>query len=67
MHAFHENYIVDAKGKKTATILPYKEWQQILEMLEDYEDICAADRVKSRSSDSIPWEKVKAGLRKKKK
>jgi len=29
----HEKFIVDEKGKKTATVLPYTEWKKVTAML----------------------------------
>ncbi len=58
MLALHEKYIVDATGKKTATILVYSEWLKILEMLEEYQDIKAYDKAKSMPSDPISFEEA---------
>ena len=55
MLTLHEKFIVDENGKKAATVLPYKEWQKIISILEEYEDICAYDRAKSRPSHPISF------------
>lgn len=55
MFALHEQYIVDEKGKKQAIVLPYQEWEKIIDILEEYEDICAYDKAKSKTSDAIPF------------
>ena len=31
----HENFIIDSKGKRTAVVLPYREYQSLLEDLAD--------------------------------
>ena len=31
----HENFIIDSKGKRTAVVLPYREYQCLLEDLAD--------------------------------
>lgn len=54
MLSLHEKYIVDEKGKKTAIVLPYLEWEKVLNVIEEYEDIRAYDKVKSRPSNAIP-------------
>lgn len=35
MEALHEQYIVDAKGKKVSVILPFKQYEQLIEDLHD--------------------------------
>jgi len=35
MSTFHEQYIVDSKGKRTAVILPIDQYEQLLEDLHD--------------------------------
>ncbi len=54
----HEKFIFDAKGKKEAVILDFKEYH---ELLEDYYDLLAM--LESRKETPIPWEKVKRELR----
>ena len=56
MLPFHEKYIVDEKGKKTAIVLPFTEWRKILDILEEYEDIRAYDKAKTRPSDPVIFE-----------
>jgi PHD/YefM family antitoxin component YafN of YafNO toxin-antitoxin module len=58
MLELHEKYIVDGRGKKTAIVLPYAEWKKILDALEEYQEICAYDKVKARASDPIPFKKA---------
>ena len=31
-------YLVDSNGKKTAVVLPYSDWQELLILLKDAED-----------------------------
>jgi hypothetical protein len=52
----HEQIIVDEKGHKMAAILPYSEWKKVVAILEEYEDICAYDKAKSRPSDPVPFD-----------
>ncbi len=58
MLTLHEKFIVDEKGKKTATVLPYAEWKKVEEILEEYEEICAYDKAKSRPSHPISFKKA---------
>ena len=55
MLILHEKFIVDEKGKKTAAVLPYAEWKKVAAILEEYEDICAYDKAKSRASRPFPF------------
>lgn len=50
-------YLVDEAGRRTAVVLPIKEYQQ---MLEDLEDL--ALMAERRDEPSEPWEVVKARL-----
>jgi hypothetical protein len=54
-----ENYIVDKNGKTTNVIITKKDYDRILEYIEELEDIAAYDRAKKVKGDSIPWEKIK--------
>lgn len=58
MLALHEKYVIDEKGKKTATIVSYTEWKKVLTILEEYEDIRAYDRVKARRSHPVSFKKA---------
>jgi len=58
MHPLHEKYIVNEKGKKMAVVLPFLEWQKVLSILEEYEDICAYDRAKAKPSNAVPFKKA---------
>ena len=49
-------YITDVNGKKLSVILPVKDYERMLEELEDQEDVRAYDEVKSRNEESIPFE-----------
>lgn len=39
-------YIIDSKGKKIAVVLPVRDYQKILEELEELEDIRLYDQAK---------------------
>jgi PHD/YefM family antitoxin component YafN of YafNO toxin-antitoxin module len=42
----HPKYITDEKGNKNAVVLPIKEYDRLLEELEDADDIKAYDEAK---------------------
>ncbi len=59
-------YIVDSKGKKTSVVLDIKTFMSIIEELEDFQDVIAAEKIlekgkslEGRSIDEIErsWKK----------
>lgn len=54
MTIIKENFVTDAKGNKIAVLLPIKDYNRILEELEDLEDIKAYDKAMSRKQEFIP-------------
>jgi len=59
-------FITNEKGKKLAVILPIKEYEKMLDELEELEDIKLYDEVKSREEEAIPFDEY-LKLRKQKK
>ena len=55
MVQMHPEYIIDTQQKTKAVILPYDEWEQVREALEELEDIHAYDKAKSQPSESISF------------
>jgi hypothetical protein len=51
-------FITDSKGNKTAVILPIKEYQKILEELEEAQCIKAYDKIKAGKPEFLPAEDV---------
>lgn len=51
-------YITDSTGKKVSVILPIREYEKMLEELEELEDIKAYDRAKARKSEPVPFEQA---------
>lgn len=51
-------YITNSTGKKTGVILSMKDYEKIMEDLEELEDIKAYDRAKTRKSEPIPFEQA---------
>ncbi len=56
MFEIKEQFIVDSSGNKTAVIIDYLEYQQILDLLDEFEDIKAYDKIKSEKEELIPFE-----------
>lgn len=48
-------FITDDHGNRLAVILPIKDYQKLLDDLEEAEDIKLYDQVKARKEDSIPF------------
>lgn len=51
-------YTTDITGKKVSVILPIKDYEKILDELEELEDIKAYDRAKARKSEAVPFEQA---------
>jgi PHD/YefM family antitoxin component YafN of YafNO toxin-antitoxin module len=58
MTTVHPRYIVDARKRPQAVVLPVKEWRRIVEDLEELDDIRAYDEAKSGPQDAIPLEQA---------
>ena len=51
----HPEYVIDAYQKPKAVLLPFSEWQIVLESLEELEDIQAYDLAKSQELQFLPF------------
>jgi PHD/YefM family antitoxin component YafN of YafNO toxin-antitoxin module len=56
MLTIHPQYITDTAGKKQAVVLPIKEYNLLLEELEELEDVKLYDAVKAKKEPSVPFE-----------
>ena len=56
-------FVVDGKGNKTAVILDYAVWEELLTLLEDMEDAAEIRRLREAGEEAIPLEQAKAELR----
>lgn len=54
MGAVPKQFLVDDTGKKVSIVLPIKEYQHILEQLEELEDIQLYDAGKKSQEPAIP-------------
>ena len=50
-------YVVDESGKKTAVVVPVKDYEQVLEALEELDDIREFDMLQG-NEEFIPWDKA---------
>jgi len=51
-------YITDTKGRKVSVILPIRDYNKMIEELEELEDIRAYDEAKASGEEAIPFEKA---------
>ena len=56
-------FVVDADGNKTAVVLDYAVWEQLLTLLEDLEDAEEIRRLRLAGEETVSWEEAKAELR----
>ena len=49
----HAQYIVDGKGNRVSVILPVKDYESIMDKIEELEDIQMYDEVKAKNEKSI--------------
>ena len=56
MLSLHPEFVIDEGENRKAVLLPYKEWQKILEEMEELDDIRAYDEAKAQPSDSVPFD-----------
>jgi hypothetical protein len=65
-----ENFVVDAKGNRVGVLLPIKDYNKLLEELEELDDIKAYDKAVSRKQEFIPLnlalKQIEASRKKKK-
>jgi hypothetical protein len=54
MHTLHPQYITDNEGKKISVVLPIKDFNAMMEDLEELEDIQLYDEAKKSNEPSIP-------------
>ncbi|MDI6761033.1 MAG: hypothetical protein A3E19_03045 [Planctomycetes bacterium RIFCSPHIGHO2_12_FULL_52_36] len=54
-----KQFVVNKKGRRTAVVLGIKEYEELLEDLDDLKTMLSRKRERS-----IPWEEAKARLRK---
>lgn len=60
-------YLVDDRGRRTGVLLTIGEYDELMQAAEDLADLQAAHEARAEGGESLPWEKVKAGWRAKRK
>ncbi len=55
-------FVVDAEGRRTAAILDYALWDELVTLLEDIEDSEEIDRLRESGEERVPWEQAKKEL-----
>ncbi|MBD3323148.1 hypothetical protein GF339_01105 [candidate division KSB3 bacterium] len=58
MLALHPEYVINEHQETTAVLLPFQEWQQLLEAFEELEDIHAYDEAKAQNLQFIPFDQA---------
>ncbi len=56
-------FVVDVHGHKKAVLIDYNVWQELLTLLEDWEDAEEIRRLREAGEEAIPWEQAKEELR----
>jgi len=51
-------FITDVDGRKVSVVLPLRDYEKMIEELEELADIKAYDRAKARKSEPIPFEQA---------
>jgi len=64
MLSLHPEYIIDISQRKKAVIIPYNEWEKILDDMEELEDIRAYDKAKKSDSDPISFSEALSEIKK---
>jgi hypothetical protein len=58
MTHLRENFVVDAKGNRVGVFLPIKDYNKLIEELEDRADIKAYDKAVSHKQEFIPLDQA---------
>ncbi|PKL39174.1 MAG: hypothetical protein CVV44_09930 [Spirochaetae bacterium HGW-Spirochaetae-1] len=59
MISVHQKYIIDDNGKKTNVILTKKDYDRLMDYIEDLEDIAAYDKAKQQHDTPASWKDIK--------
>jgi len=66
MITFKEKYVINEKGEKVSVLLDLKDYQRILEELEELESIRAYDTAKASGEKPLPFEQAVKEIEKEK-
>ncbi len=56
------NFVVDVEGQKKAVMLDYSIWEDLVSLLEDFEDSAEIEASRNSGEELISWEEAKAEL-----
>jgi hypothetical protein len=56
-------FVVDADGNKQAVMVDYNVWEELLTLLEDWEDAQDIKRLRVLKEEAIPWGQAKDELK----
>jgi hypothetical protein len=56
-------FLVDTDGTRKAVVLDYAVWEELLELLEDWEDAEELRHLQTADDEIVSWEQAKAELR----
>lgn len=65
MLTLHPEIVIDRMQKPKSVLLPYSEWNRVMEDIEELEDIRAYDRAKARNDKAVPLAQAVKELSKK--
>jgi PHD/YefM family antitoxin component YafN of YafNO toxin-antitoxin module len=58
MLVVHPEFVVDQKDRKKSVLLPFSEWQLLMEAVEELDDIRAYDKAKAQKDEILPFEEA---------
>jgi len=63
MLVIHPQFVVNDAQEKKAVLLPFDEWNEVLDALEELDDIAEYDKAKAGDQESVPFEEAVQQLR----
>lgn len=63
MVTLHPEFVIGKDKRKKAVLLPFPEWEKILDELEELDDIREFDAAKSSEEESIPFNQAVREIR----
>lgn len=58
MITVHPQYLTDEQNHRKAVVIPFTEWERILDALEELDAVRAYDKAKSGSREALPFEQA---------
>ena len=59
MISVRKTFIVDTKGNPVSVVINKKDYDKLLEYIDELEDVAAYDRAKKVKGVPVPWNKIK--------